>query len=68
MQRVEIYQMEDLTGGGFWRCALGTAGSAGLGFLAGSGYGTLFTLGPIGVTGAALGTISGAFVGAATFC
>ncbi len=68
MKRVEIYQMEDLIGGVWWKCALGTLGSAGGGFLAGSGYGLLFTLGPIGVTGAALGTISGAMVGAATFC
>ena len=60
---------------GFWsgfsqclRCVGGTAGSAGLGFLAGAGVGTV-TLPLIGtVSGAAMGGYSGALVGAATFC
>ena len=50
------------------KCIGGTAGSAGLGVLAGAGVGTV-TLPIIGtVSGTALGGWSGALVGIATFC
>lgn len=50
------------------KCVAGTAGSAGLGFLAGAGVGTV-TLPVIGtVSGGALGGWSGALVGVASFC
>lgn len=60
---------------GFWskawaavKCVGGTAGSAGLGALAGAGVGTM-TVPVIGtVSGTALGGWSGALVGVATFC
>ncbi|MGL5014903.1 MAG: hypothetical protein ACRC6V_11515 [Bacteroidales bacterium] len=60
---------------GFWgsawqvvKCVAGTAGSAGLGAVAGAGVGTV-TLPVIGtVSGTALGGWSGALVGVATFC
>lgn len=55
----------------FWggvKCVLGTAGSAGLGFLAGSAAGTV-TVPFLGtVSGAAIGGWSGAMVGVAEFC
>ena len=55
-------------GGGWVRCALGTAGSAGLGFLTGSGAGT-FTFPIVGtISGGAIGGWSGGAVGIATFC
>lgn len=50
------------------KCVAGTAGSAGLGFLAGAGVGTV-TLPVVGtVSGGALGGWSGALVGVAEFC
>lgn len=50
------------------KCVAGTAGSAGLGFLAGAGVGTV-TLPIVGtVSGGALGGWSGALVGVASFC
>lgn len=60
---------------GFWgsawqvvKCVAGTAGSAGLGAVAGAGVGSI-TLPVIGtVSGTALGGWSGALVGVATFC
>ncbi|EMB54508.1 hypothetical protein SMU3_04371 [Streptococcus mutans 11A1] len=52
--------LSTVEGGGMIRCALGTAGSAGLGFVGGMGAGT--------VTLPVVGTVSGAAVGAATFC
>lgn len=72
---LELYSQEYGQTRGFWdrfvyavKCVAGTAGSAGLGVLAGSGVGTV-TLPVIGtVSGAALGGWSGALVGVATFC
>lgn len=73
------YAMEleapEATTRGFWgsawkvvKCVAGTAGSAGLGAVAGAGVGTV-TLPVIGsVSGTALGGWSGALVGIATFC
>ena len=50
------------------KCIEGTAGSAGLGFLAGAGVGTV-TLPVVGtVSGGAVGGWSGALVGIAEFC
>ncbi|WP_290396270.1 bacteriocin class II family protein, partial [uncultured Duncaniella sp.] len=50
------------------KCIAGTAGSAGLGFLAGAGVGTV-TLPVVGtVSGGAVGGWSGALVGIAEFC
>ncbi|EAE0903711.1 ComC/BlpC family peptide pheromone/bacteriocin [Listeria monocytogenes] len=61
-------EQEEVYGGGAIGCVLGTAGSTGLGFLAGVGAGTV-TLPIIGtVSGGALGGWSGAAMGAATFC
>ena len=57
-------KLSSVEGGGWVRCALGTAGSAGLGFLTGSGAGT-FTF-PI--VGTISGGWSGGAVGIATFC
>ena len=60
--------LEVVEGGNWLKCALGTAGSAGLGFLTGAGSGT-FTVPIIGtITGGAIGGWSGAAVGVATFC
>ncbi|BAQ24944.1 bacteriocin class II family protein [Streptococcus troglodytae] len=60
--------LSTVEGGGMIRCALDTAGSAGLGFVGGMGAGTV-TLPVVGtVSGTALGNWSGAAVGAATFC
>ncbi len=48
-------RLSAVEGGGMIRCALGTAGSAGLGFVGGMGAGTV-TLPVVGtVSGAALG-------------
>lgn len=60
--------LEEVCGGGVIGCVLGTAGSAGLGFLTGAGAGTV-TVPIIGtVSGGALGAWSGAGVGVASFC
>lgn len=60
--------LKEIQGGGVVGCVLGTAGSAGLGFLAGTGAGTV-TLPIIGtVSGGAFGAWSGGAMGAATFC
>jgi hypothetical protein len=67
-QEISQKDMEEVYGGGVVGCVLGTAGSAGLGFLAGAGAGTV-TLPVIGtVSGGAFGAWSGGAVGAATFC
>ena len=61
-------KLSSVLGGGWVRCALGTAGSAGLGFLTGSGAGT-FTFPIVGtISGGAIGGWSGGAVGIATFC
>lgn len=65
MDDIKLSSVED---GGWVRCALGTAGSAGLGFLTGSGAGT-FTFPIVGtISGGAIGGWSGGAVGIATFC
>lgn len=62
---------EDLSiiqGGGVIGCVVGTAGSAGLGFLTGTSVGTV-TFPIVGtVSGGAFGAWSGAGLGMATFC
>ena len=61
-------KLSSVEGGGWVRCALGTAGSAGLGFLTGSGAST-FTFPIVGtISGGAIGGWSGGAVGIATFC
>ena len=61
-------KLSSVEGGGWVRCALGTAGSAGLGFLTGSGAGTS-TFPIVGtISGGAIGGWSGGAVGIATFC
>ena len=61
-------KLSSVEGGGWVRCALGTAGSAGLGFLTGSWAGT-FSFPFVGtISGGAIGGWSGGAVGIATFC
>lgn len=71
MEQFAVINSEMLAGvegGGWAKCVLGTAGSAGLGFLAGAGAGT-FTIPIIGtVSGGAIGGWSGAAAGYASYC
>lgn len=65
---LDTEMLATVEGGGIVGCVLGTAGSAGLGFLGGTTSGT-FTVPIIGtVSGATVGAWSGAAVGIATFC
>jgi hypothetical protein len=59
-------EMQNLEGAGFWKCALGTVGSAGLGFLTGKSLNPKSWAYPI--PPGPVGAVSGALVGAATFC
>ena len=59
MKELNILQMEEIEGGGFWRCLGGTVGSGLLGVLGGASFGP---------AGGIIGGLGGILVGAATFC
>ena len=71
IEQFDVLDTETLAsvqGGDVFSCILGTAGSAGLGFLGGVSAGTV-TIPIVGtVSGAGLGAWAGAATGAATFC
>jgi hypothetical protein len=67
MREITSEEMAFIEGGDLFRCIVGTIGMAGLGGLSGGVAGSAIPALGTGV-GAALGTLFGGLVGAATFC
>ncbi|HEK22317.1 MULTISPECIES: hypothetical protein [unclassified Mucilaginibacter] len=71
MKKLEIEQMQDINGGGWWsswgKCAAGIVGGAGIGGLGGAAAGSAVPVLGTGA-GAVVGVIAGGLSGAAAAC
>lgn len=69
MKTLELNQMQIIEAGFSWgKCLTGIGGGAITGFVAGTGNGVAFVLGPVGVTWGAVSAVGGALLGASGGC